>query len=306
MDRQYYQNMIADLLVSNGYFESMNNSLISSQHTSSKAAYINPEETVKILNPLSKELDVMRQTLLPGLMQSVTYNQNRQQNEIKLFEFGKVYSKKEIFNESEKLVIVISGDRNKENWKSKNEKADFYSIKATVELVVNKLGLEKANFTEEPSHKEMGYGQSVQYKKTELIYFGCVSPLILKEFGIRSDVFYAEFDWDKILEIISGHKIEYKPVPKTQFVRRDFSLLIDTSVRFQQIENIAFSTDKKLLRDVNLFDVYEGKNLPAGKKSYAVSFTFQDDEKTLQDSQIDQLMDSIRKKLESELKAELR
>ncbi|MBL7898076.1 MAG: phenylalanine--tRNA ligase subunit beta, partial [Crocinitomicaceae bacterium] len=305
-DRQYYQNLISDLLVSNGYFEAMNNSLISSDHLNSKAAYINSEETVSLLNPLSKELDVLRQSLLPGILQSVVYNQNRQQNEIKLFEFGKVYSKKEKFNESEKLVIAISGDRNKENWKDKNDKSDFYTIKAIVELLIKKLGLDKSIFIEGPVQREFGYGQTVEFKKNKLVQFGSVSPLILKEFGIRTDVFYAEFDWDKILDLATDAKIEYKPVPKTQFVRRDFSLLLDSSVRFQQIVNIAFTADKKLLKDVNLFDVYEGKNLPAGKKSYAVSFTFQDEEKTLQDAQIDQLMESIRKKLETELKAELR
>lgn len=305
IDRQYYYSLIADLLVGNGFFEAMNNSLTSSEYLKSKSGFLNPEETVTVLNPLSNELDVMRQSLIPGMLEAIAYNQNRQQSEIKLFEFGKIYFKTDKYAESEKLVIAISGDRHAENWKIKNEKTDFYFIKAIVELIVQKLGIGKVSF-DEAKNKAFAYNLTASSRKNEIINFGMIHPTLCKEFGIKSDVYIAELEWDKLLELISTNKIEYKTLPKTQFVRRDYSLLLDSAVKFSQIELLAYSTDKKLLKDVNLFDVYEGKNLPEGKKSYAVSFTFQDEQKTLQDAQIDQLMDAIRKKLEAELKAELR
>ncbi len=300
--------LTANFLADNGYSEIMNNSLTSSLIWEKiKTDSFLPIEDVRILNPLSNELDVMRQTLLFGGLKSIEFNQNRQQPNLKLFELGGVYAKKEgQFVEHKKLGIWICGQTRNENWTASGEKSSFYSIKGSVEAVLTKLGIDKAPRTIELTNDlfEDGYGISIANKTVAEL--GWIKPSILKAFGIKSVVYYAELNWDVIIELGHFNKINFKPIAKTQFARRDFSLLLNQTVRFDEIQQVARKVDRKILKEIGLFDVYEGKNLEKGKKSYAVSFIFQDEEKTLKDDQIDGVMQKIRKELESTLGAELR
>lgn len=308
INKEKIYNVAADLLTGNGFSEIMNNSLTSSEVWNKlKTDTFKSTEDVAILNPLSNELDVMRQTLLFGGLKSIEHNQNRQNPDLKLFEFGKVYALKDgKYVETKKTGIWICGLKENENWATDNSKANFHTLKGTVEAVLQKLGLFKAPRVQEITNDllEDGYGLSIMNKS--IVELGWVKKEVLKVFGIKQDVFYAEFNWDAVIEASVMNKINYKPIPKTQFVRRDFSLLLDKTVKFQEIKAIAEKVDRKILKQTGLFDVYEGKNLEKGKKSYAVSFIFQDDEKTLKDKQVDAIMNNIRENLEDKLGAELR
>ncbi|MBI3133163.1 MAG: phenylalanine--tRNA ligase subunit beta [Bacteroidetes bacterium] len=305
-DQEKFYNLIADTLSNNGFFEIMNNSLSSSVYAASKVNYLNADQFVTVLNPLSNELDVMRQSLLPGGLSVIEFNQNRQHPDLKLYEFGKTYFKTaDGYRESRRLVLFITGQRLAENWNSDKTRTSFFSIKAAVQRILEKLGL-TISATNSVTSQAFEDGVSIEIDKMTVGEFGWIKPQLLKESGIKNPVYYADLDWDQLLKLAARQKVEFTPIPKTQFVRRDFSLLLNEHVTFKDIEMQARSVDKKLLKSVGLFDVYEGKNLPAGKKSYAVSFTFQDHEKTLQDEQVDRMMQAIRQKLETELNAELR
>lgn len=298
----------ANLLVDNGFFEIMNNSLTSSNVWEKivSAQYVAGND-VTLLNPLSNELDVMRQTLLFGGLKSIEFNQNRQNPDLKLFEFGNVYAKIEgNYVESKKLGMWICGANQPENWTTQQTKTNFHVLKGGVEAVLAKLGILKAPRTVELENDLFADGYGISIANKTVVQLGWVKPEILKTFGVKNTVFYAEFNWNLVIELAHLNKINFKPIPKTQFSRRDFSLLLDEPVRFSEIQTLAQKVDRKLLKEIGLFDVYEGKNLDKGKKSYAVSFIFQDDEKTLKDDQIDAIMAKIRTQLETELGAELR
>jgi phenylalanyl-tRNA synthetase beta chain len=245
--------------------------------------------------------------MLTGGLNVIEYNQNRQHPDLRLFEFGKTYFKTaDGYRESRRLAIFISGQRQEENWNSDKTKTSYYSIKSSVQRILERFGLSSSAVYTAVTSKAFEDGVSIEINKQVVGEYGWIKPQLLKESGIKNPVYYADLDWDQLIKLASQQKTEFKPVPKTQFVRRDFSLLLNEEITFREIEQQARSVDKKLLKSVGLFDVYDGKNLPAGKKSYAVSFTFQDNEKTLQDEQVDRMMQSIRQKLETELKAELR
>lgn len=308
-DQEKLYNTTADLLVAKGFHEIMNNSLTSSQIWKKiKSGAFNHERDIEILNPLSQELDVMRQTLLFGGLRAIEHNQNRQQPNLKFFEFGHDYRKgvNGEYAQRKKLNIWVCGNRDEENWRGSNEKADFYFLKGIVESILQKLGLWKNPVSAALLNDLFEEGYNIAIAKKSIVDLGWIRKDILKEFGIKNDVYYASFDWKVMSELSIINRISAKELPKTQFVRRDFSLLLDNKVNFSDIERIAKSVDKKLLKSVGLFDVYEGKNLPKGKKSYAVNFTFQDDQKTLKDSQVDAIMGKIRSRLEEDLKAQLR
>jgi phenylalanyl-tRNA synthetase beta chain len=300
--------VISELLVGRGFSEMMNNSLTTAQYvTKFGSNTIREEWNVELLNPLSQELDVMRQSLVFGALQVVEHNQNRQHADIKMFEFGKVYHRfSGGYNENKRLILVLSGNNEAEQWNASKGQCSFYDAKEMVWSIVQRLGL--GNFIKEASLEgsilEDGVEWSVLKKKVGQI--GWVPQELKKHFGIRNDVFIADLDWDALLESLTLTKIKYKELPKTFVVRRDFSLLLNKSVMFSEIETLARNCEKKLLQEVGLFDVYEGKNLEEGKKSYAVSFTFQDQEVTLKDQQIDAIMDKIRMELETKLDAQLR
>ena len=307
-NKEKLYNLTADLLVANGYSEIMTNSLSSSKHLEqNKSEIFSMENNVSILNPLSVELDVMRQTMLFGGLESIVHNQNRQAPNLSLFEFGKVYAKQEQdYIETEKLAIWLSGNVHQENWADPKKEQSYFTLKGIVESIFTKLGLIQQLKQQSIKNDLFEDGASLFIGKKEVGSIGWVKETILKTFGIKQNVFYADLNWGEIVSHYFMNKVNFKPLPKTQFVRRDFSLLLDESITFQQIEDIAKKADRKILKEVGLFDVYEGKNLEKGKKSYAVNFIFQDQEETLKDKVVDKIMEKIRKGLEEELKAVLR
>jgi len=307
-DTDKIQKSVSEFLVGLGYSEMMNNSLTSSAYIQKfgNEAFASANN-VEMLNPLSNELDVMRQTLIFSTLESITHNQNRQNSDLKLFEFGKVYRKEaENYIENKRLVFGLSGRRESEQWNSLNDKVSFYSIKGLVTALFTRMGLDSFLSENQLENSLLEDGVSLYILKKKVGEMGWVSDAMKKHFGIKQPVFVADLDWDMLIDQLKLVKVIYKELPKTFEVRRDFSLLLDEQVRFSDIEKLALGVDRKILRKVGLFDVYEGKNLDAGKKSYAVSFHFQDAEKTLKDEQVDGIMNKIRQELESKLNAQLR
>ena len=307
-DIERVQNVLSEMLVGKGLTEILNNSLTSSQYTEKLGGEVlKSERNVTMLNPLSQELDVMRQTLLFNALEVIQHNQNRQHPDLKLFEFGKVYHKFESgYLENKRLLIVLTGRREYESWNAKNDLVSYYSIKGLTEAIFSRLGLQ--NMLKENALKNslLQDGMQLQVLKKKVGEIGWISPAIKKHFGIKNDVFVADLDWDAILESLQFVKVKYSELPKTFAARRDFSLLLNKNISFAEINELAKNCDKKILKEVGLFDVYEGKNLDEGKKSYAVSFVFQDQEQTLKDQQIDAVMEKIRLELEAKLDAQLR
>ena len=307
-DPEKIQNTISEMLVGMGCMEMMNNSLTKSAYVRDLGGEaLKDERSIAMLNPLSQDLDVMRQSLVFNLLETVSYNQNRQNPNVQLFEFGKIYQKFDSgYNENKRLIIGISGAKEAENWNASNEQRSFYTVKGIAEAVLARLGMDGLLKTKALKTSLLQDGLQLFVLKNKVGEIGWVSPKFKKSFGLKNDVFVADLDWDAILDSLKFTKIKFTELPKTFAVRRDFSLLLDEKVQFSEIEEIAKSCDRKLLQEVGLFDVYEGKNLDAGKKSYAVSFTFQDAEKTLKDKQVDAIMNKIRQSLESKLGAQLR
>jgi len=300
---------LAEVLVGLGFDEIMNNSLTSSSYVEKLGGTaLLSAENVELLNPLSNDLSVMRQTLIFQVLETVAHNQNRQRPNLRLFETGKVYKKVgDQYLENKRLVLAITGAKTDESWSQKQESSSFFAMKAVVRNVFERLGL--AALYKETALEEKGLfvdGEALFVLKNQVGTIGWVNTATKKHFGVKQDVFIADLDWDAILDSLKLSKTQYKELPKTFEVRRDFSLLLDTKVKFSEIETIARKADKKILQKISLFDVYEGKNLPEGKKSYAVSFIFQDAEQTLKDTQVDGIMNSIRTELEKQLGAELR
>jgi phenylalanyl-tRNA synthetase beta chain len=307
-DADKIQRSVSEFLVGLGYSEMMNNSLTSSSYIQKFGNEVfGVANNVEMLNPLSNELDVMRQTLIFSTLESVAYNQNRQNSDLKLFEFGKVYRKEgENYLENKRLVFGLSGRRQAEQWNSVNDKVSFYSIKGLVTALFGRLGLDGFLTENSLENSLLEDGVSLFVLKKKVGEMGWVSDVTKKHFGIKQPLFIADLDWDALLDQLKLVKVFYKELPKTFEVRRDFSLLLDEQVRFSEIEKLALGVDRKILKKVGLFDVYEGKNLEEGKKSYAVSFHFQDAEKTLKDEQVDGIMTKIRQELENKLNAQLR
>ncbi len=307
-DVERVQNVISELLVGMGCIETLNNSLTKSEYAEKLGGeVVRSEFNVEMLNPLSQDLDVMRQTLLFNALEMVGHNQNRQNPDLKLYEFGKVYHKYESgYSENKRLLIVLTGSKEQERWNSSKEMNSFYSIKGVTNAVFERLGLSAMLKEKAIKNSLLQDGAQLRILKNKVGEIGWVSNKMKKHFGIKNDVFIADLDWDAVLNSLMYAKVKFTELPKTFAVRRDFSLLIDTNVNFAEIEELARNCDKKLLQEVGLFDVYEGKNLEAGKKSYAVSFIFQDAEKTLKDQQVDAIMTKIRTQLESKLGAQLR
>lgn len=300
---------LAEVLAGMGFNEMMNNSLTSPQYAEKLGGQQFPvSKAVTMLNPLSQDLAVMRQSLLFQAMETVAHNQNRQNPDLRLFEFGKTYSyESAIYSENKRLLILMTGNKQEESWTQKSEKSTLFTLKGVVGNLFERLGL--ASFVQEERLEDqevLADGYQIRILKNVVGTIGWANQKVKKHFGVKQDVFVADLDWDVILDSLKLVKVQYKELPKTFEVRRDFSLLLDSKVRFAEIEQIAKKADKKILQKVALFDVYEGKNLPEGKKSYAVSFTFQDPEQTLKDSQVDGVMNAIRTALENQLGAELR
>ncbi|MEJ7780529.1 MAG: phenylalanine--tRNA ligase subunit beta [Daejeonella sp.] len=299
-DKEAMLNQVADLLTGNGFFEILSNSLTRLSYSS------NPEQAVKILNPLSNDLDVMRQSLLFSGLEAISYNQNRRNPDLKLFEFGKVYSLDgETYKENQRLSIFIAGSKEAENWGSKGGPAGFYNLKSAVDLIISRLNI-KSLRSDETTNGNFSSGIVYLRGEKALVEFGMVSKMALKKLDISGDAFYADFDWDLISRSVRNNKIEYHEVSKFPSVRRDLSMLLNSEVSFDQLRQIALKTDKSILKEVNVFDVYAGDKLPAGKKSYALSFILQDEEKTLADKQIDAIMQKLILNFEKQAGAEIR
>lgn len=308
------KNLIADLLAANGFNEIMNNSLTKASYFENLETY-KPENTVMIFNPLSSDLNAMRQTLLFGGLESIAYNINRKSNSLRLFEFGKAYTfhKKEgenhlkQYHEEDKLSLFITGNKTAQSWNSREEKTDFFNLKAYCEMVLVRLGLKPDNLSVSACEEDI-YREGLTYTQNgkHVVTLGMLSSKVLKTTDIEQDVYYAEFSWENILKIVKNHTIGYTPMPKFPAVKRDLALLLDKKVTFKEVKDLALRTEKNILKSVSLFDVYEGEKLGEGKKSYAVSFTLQDDEKTLTDKQIDRIMNKLMGTYKHQLGAEIR
>jgi phenylalanyl-tRNA synthetase beta chain len=299
-EKDTVQNHISDILSANGFNEILANSL-------TKLSYSDdPEHAVKIVNPLSNDLDVMRQTLLFSGLEAVAYNQNRRVADLKLYEFGKVYSHAEgKYIESQRFSAFLTGANHGEQWNKKQTAASFYNLKAVVDGLLTKLNITDY-IVDDSTANNLAYGLQYLRGNKVLVTFGSVAVAALKKADVEKEVYYADFNFDLILNLVRKNVIVYQEVSKFPAVRRDLSMLIDQSVTFGQLKQIAIRTDKKLLKEVNVFDVYQGDKLPAGKKSYALSFILQDTEKTLTDKAIDALMQKLIYNLGKEAGAEIR
>lgn len=299
------QNIIANQLCSLGFNEMMANSLTTPDYVK-LSENLKEEFNVLMLNPLSNDLSAMRQSLLFSALEAVSFNINRKRSDLKFFEFGKTYHKLPAsYDEEKHLTLTVTGNRNIETWVKPQEKSDFFLFKGYILTILSRLGLDKKT-TSLPFEKDIfAEGLALAIGKEIIVEFGSVKKSVLKHFDIKQEVLYADFNWGKIQKYVTN-KIKFTDIPKYPEVRRDFALLVDENVQFEQIFNIAKQTEKGLLKDINLFDVYQGNNLPEGKKSYAVSFILQDDSKTLTDIQIDKIMSKLQGNFESQLGASLR
>ncbi|MBE50103.1 MAG: phenylalanine--tRNA ligase subunit beta [Flavobacteriales bacterium] len=283
------QNKISTLLANNGFSEIMNNSITRSKNNNC-IKDLDDSHNIHIINPLSSELDVMRRTLIYGILESISYNYNRQLSRIRFFEFGKIYSYSDNrILEKNRLSLAISGKLDLEGWNRFDKDSDYFDLKENVELVLSILGIEDY-ISKDFNGLGVSYGTKYQKDGNNLVYFGQLKDDILKSFDIKKSVFYAEFDWDKILEISAMDHVVYQEISKFPSVRRDLSLLIDNKISYNQLKDLALNLDIKILKSINLFDEYSGKGVPDGHKSYSLSFTFSDKKKTLTDKYIDQIM----------------
>ncbi len=308
-DKEKIQNVVSELLSNNGFSETMCLSLTKEEY-STKLKTINEEQNVKMLNPLSSDLNVLRQTLLFSGLESVSYNQNRKNADLKLYEFGKTYmaikgGEATKYIEIKHLSLFITGKKQEESWSAKNDSVNFYTLKGFVNSIIERLGINiKLN---ESFSEALSQGLTYTYNKKTLVEFGLVSKSILKMMDIKQEVFYADFNWDLVLEAVKNNQdIMYSEVPKFPEVRRDLALLVDKAIKFEQLEQLAFQSEKNILKNVNLFDVYEGDKLPQGKKSYALSFTLLDENATLTDKQIEKIMEKLMKTYQEKVGAEIR
>jgi len=308
-DKEKIQHIVSELLSNNGFVETMCLSLTKEEYASALEG-LNPEQSVKMLNPLSSDLNVLRQTLLFSGLESIAYNQNRKNADLKLYEFGKTYlaiknTEATKYIETKHLSVFITGKKEEERWNAKNENVNFYTLKGYVNAVFERLGLDvKLN---ETSSSIFSQGLSYTWAKKTIVEFGAVAKPILKMMDIKQDVFYADFNWEVVVEAVAKSKnLMYSEVPKFPEVKRDLALLIDKAVKFEQLEQLAFQSEKSLLKNVNLFDVYQGDKLPEGKKSYALSFTLLDETATLTDKQIEKIMEKLMKTYQEKVGAEIR
>ena len=296
---------LSNQLVTLGFNEMINNS-INSPDYGEISQCIKNLKGVNIMNPLGQELSQMRTTLLPGALEVVAFNLNRQSKSLKLFELGKTYQQShEGFKEEKYLSLVISGDVLTENWNVRYQPQLFFYFKGIIQQIIQKNC--PLHWDEISSEMDIfSEGLTYAYKGKSLLHFGFVKKAILDKFDINQQVLYAELDFRFLADLSKNDSIQYQEIPKVPQIRRDFALLLDVSVPFDALKQIALKTEKNTLNSVQLFDVYEGENLPKGKKSYGVSFYFQDCRKTLTDKFVDKIMRKLQNQFEKELGAQLR
>ncbi|SIQ51441.1 phenylalanyl-tRNA synthetase beta subunit [Chryseobacterium sp. RU37D] len=294
-DQDELENSWAKTLQSLGFNEVMNNSL----------TFVKDQtDAVKLLNPLSNDLAFMRKSMLEGLLQNAIYNINRKNQDIKFFEFGKIYHKKEKYEERKQLAILISGRDVAENWLQPKSATSFYNLKAYVKVLLEKLAV---NY-KEVALSDDRFSDALAYESDgkALVRIGKVDPQMLKDFDIDQECFYAEIELEFVQELRSKNELKFKDIPKFNKIRRDLALLIDKNVNYQDLYQTARNNKSPYIKNINLFDVYEGKNLPEGKKSYAMSFELLNEEKTLEEKEIASVMESLIKSFQKEFNAELR
>ena len=299
------ENVVANHLTSLGFNETMANSLTKEDYIS-LSKNLKAEFNVSMLNPLSNDLKVLRQSLLFSGLESISYNLNRKNNSLKLYEFGKTYHKYEHgYQEDKHLTIFISGARTKDTWTIPSQNSDFFYLKGIIISILDRIGI--SNLKTSPIKSDV-FSEGIVFSlgKKKLVEFGIVTKQIRKEFGIKQEVLFADFDWSTILSISGNKKIKVSNLTKFPSVKRDLALLLDEKITFKEIYDLAFQSERNLLKDVDLFDVYQGEKLPEGKKSYAVSFVLQDKNKTLEDRQIDKIMLKLQQSFENNLEAVLR
>lgn len=316
-DSHQLQQLISEQLTAQGFNEILNNSLTKGAYYEGLESYP-ATQSVKIINALSNDLNVMRQTLLFGGLESISHNINRRNADLKLYEFGNCYyfnadNKKDDdalapYSEDYRLGIWLSGDKHAQSWAVPDQATSVYELKAYVENILRRLGIRLSNIIQHEVSSDL-FTQAIAITTRsgkQLALYGIVDSRLAKKADIDQAVYFAEISWNQLMKELRKHKVSYTEIPRFPSVRRDLALLIDKSVSFAQIEKIAFDTEKKILKEVALFDVYEGKNLEAGKKSYAVSFILQDETKTLTDGQIEAIMKKMLTNFENQLGAKLR
>ena len=299
------ESTISNQLTSLGFNETMANSLTKPAY-SALSENISEAANVAMLNPLSNDLKVLRQSMLFSGLESVSYNINRKNNSLKFYEFGKTYHKfNEKYQEDKHLTLFLTGSRTGESWSNDDRIVDFFYLKGVVNNVLMRLGMTalKSSPTKQDIFSE---GITLSLGKMKLVDLGVVKGSLLKEFGIKQNVLFADFNWGTILKLTGNKNIKVVDLPKFPAVKRDLALLLDSKIEFKELYNLAFQSEKILLKEVDLFDVYEGDKLPEGKKSYAVSFLIQDETKTLTDKQIDKVMQKLQQTFEKNLQALLR
>ena len=312
-DRKHkLQNLVSEQLVGAGFNEILNNSLTKT------AYYEGKKNVVKIMNPLSSDLGVMRQTLLYGGLESVEHNVKRKNANLKFFEFGNCYffdeekenpeNPMQAYKEENFMGIWVTGKRVEGSWAHPNEDSTYYELAAYVQTILNRIGLKQGATVQKKSENEdFSAGIVIENRGgKKLIEMGVLSKKLLKQFDLQQPVYFAELNWTQLMKATKKNEVTFTDIPKHPAVSRDLALLVDNNVEFAQIEQIARQTEKKLLKKVELFDVYEGDKLPAGKKSYAVNFILQDAEKTMNDKQIDAIMQKLIANIKKQLNAELR
>ena len=301
-NRDRLRNMVSDMLSACGFAEVMNNSLTKSSYYEESEVFP-AANCVKILNPLSADLGVMRQTLLFGLLEVVSLNVNHKAQSVKIYEFGNTYTytpeRKEEgglapYSEGMRLAVAISGNQSTQSWNRKAEASDFFSLKAIAEKIVRRFGMDIYTLRSEPISNELySEGLSLKAGNKEMLQIATISPKARKRFDLKSEVYYLDIDFDTLLKYTRKHKVTAHELAKFPAVKRDLALLVDTAVSYAELRQIAFQTEKKLLKDVTLFDVYTGDKLEAGKKSYALGFVLQDESKTLDEKTIESTMNKL-------------
>jgi phenylalanyl-tRNA synthetase beta chain len=314
-DKEKYTHAVADMLSGMGFNEIISNSLTKSLYYKDMESF--PEKNlIRLLNPLSTDLDSMRQSLLFGGLEAVLYNSNRKNPDLKLYEFGNIYkytgTEGELtdlagYNESRHLALFISGAFNNNVWNSKGRASDFYDIKAYVSRILERTGLDlDISEYEEIQDDIYLYGVRLISGGQIIAEYGSVHPAIAGKAGLKNEVFHADIRWDDLLRMVAHKNTVFSELPRYPEVRRDLAMELNREIKFQTIRKIAFKTEKKLLKRINLFDVYQGEKIAEGKKSYAISFILQDIEGTLTDSQIDAVMEKIAGAFEKETGARIR
>lgn len=299
-----YREIAANMLSNRGFYEIMNNSL------TQKSYYENygfkAEQCVPIVNPLSQDLGVMRQSLLFGGLEAIRHNLRRQRNRLRFYEFGQEYRLlPKDYQENDVLALWITGPEMPENWKNNSKPSDFYSLKSEITALLHRMNL--TQWQEQEATGELwSEALALSIHNKTPIEFGQVQPALLQQMDIKQPVYFARIDWKALSTAAAKTSPQYKPIPRFPEVRRDLALLLDKEVPYAQLRETALKTERNLLKEINLFDVYEGKNLPEGKKSYALSFTLQDENDTLQDARVDKVMDKVLKALQHKFSAQLR